>query len=192
MSIIDIIMMAVALAMDCFAISIVSGIITRREMSGVIVRMCILFGAFQAAMPLFGWLCINSFSGYLESVDHWIAFGVLVFLGGKMIKDSVTKGEEQHFNPYKLRTQLILAVATSIDALAVGVSFACLGYKDITQLSTPLAIIGVTSLLLSAIGYTLGVRCGQSIERRLKPELLGGIILTFIGIKILLSHLLGL
>ena len=99
--------------------------------------------------------------------------------------------EEQHFNPRKLRTQLILAVATSIDALAIGISFACTGYNHLSQLTFPLTIIGVVSFLFSIIGYRLGCRFGRAIAHRLKPELVGGIILILIGVKILFSHLLA-
>lgn len=192
MFIADIMLLAIALAMDCFAVSIVSGIIRGTRIDANVFRMCFLFGLFQAAMPFIGWLCINKFSGYLEALDHWIAFAMLLFIGLKMIRDSAKGNEVEHFNPCRLHTQLILAVATSIDALAVGISFACLGYKKIEQLSMPLIVIGTTSLILAMLGYTLGVRYGHSIAQRLKPELLGGIILIFIGIKILLSHLLRL
>jgi putative Mn2+ efflux pump MntP len=152
--------------------------------------MAFFFGLFQAAMPLFGWLGISYFNRYLESVDHWIAFALLAFIGGKMIKESFDTEEEQHFNPFRLRTQLLLAIATSIDALAIGISFACTGYNSLPMLTTPLLIIGFVSFLFSLLGYLLGRRFGAAITRRLKPELFGGIILVGIGVKILLSHLL--
>ena len=100
-------------------------------------------------------------------------------------------GDEDHqtFNPLSQRTQLLLAVATSIDALAVGISMACLGYDRIGQLTVPLLLIGSVSMLLSLVGYWLGVRFGRAIAQRLKPGLLGGLVLLFIGIKVLLSHL---
>ncbi len=192
MGIVYIFMLSIALAMDCFAVSIVSGIIAHHKINVPIARMLVMFGIFQAAMPLIGWAGFNGFSGHLEEIDHWIAFLLLLFLGGKMIKDAVSGEEEQHFNPHKLRTQFLLAIATSIDALAVGVSFACLGYHSISQLILPLVMIGITSLILATIGYCLGVKCGQVIKQKLNPELFGGIILIFIGIKVLLSHLLHL
>ena len=151
--------------------------------------MAFLFGLFQAMMPFIGWLGTSYFSHYLESVDHWIAFGLLAFLGGKMIKDSFGSEEEAHFNPSKLTSQLLFAVATSIDALAVGISFACLGYKSVDQLAVPLAIIGVCSFVMSILGNVLGVVCGKSIVKRLKPELIGGIILLLIGFRILYEHI---
>lgn len=189
MSIFDLLLLSVALAMDCFTVSIVSGVILRRGFSVAILRMAALFGLFQAVMPLIGWLGTAYFSHYLEAVDHWIAFGLLMFVGGKMIKESFDDDEHQSFNPQSLRTQLLLAVATSIDALAIGISMACIGYDRIAQLTVPLAMIGAASLLLSLLGYGLGVRFGRVMARRLKPELLGGLVLVFIAIKVLVSHL---
>ena len=197
MSLIDIILLAVALAMDCLTVSIVSGVIEVKseEMKSEkwwIIRMALLFGLFQAMMPLIGWLGISHFQTYMEAYDHWIAFTMLGFIGGRMVWESFGSDEEQHFNPRKLRTQLLLAIATSIDALAVGISFACTGYTAVGQLTLPLIIIGVVSFLFSLIGYRLGARFGRSIARKLKPELFGGIILIGIGVKILMEHLFGL
>jgi putative Mn2+ efflux pump MntP len=189
MNLLDIWMLAVALAMDCFTVSIVSGVIVRKWLWGMILRMAFLFGLFQAAMPLMGWLATNHFSEQLEVVDHWIAFGLLAFIGGKMVRESFGPEEEKQFNPQNLNTQLLLAVATSIDALAIGISFACTGYRAIEQIVYPLIVIGIVSFLFSLFGYRLGVRFGKSIARKLKPELLGGIILIVIGIKILITHL---
>lgn len=189
MNLLDIWMLAVALAMDCFTVSIVSGVIVRKWLWGMILRMAFLFGLFQAAMPLMGWLATNHFSEQLEAVDHWIAFGLLAFIGGKMVRESFGPEEEKQFNPQSLNTQLLLAVATSIDALAIGISFACTGYRAIEQIVYPLIVIGIVSFLFSLFGYRLGVRFGKSIARKLKPELLGGIILIIIGIKILITHL---
>ena len=128
MNLLDIILLAVALAMDCFTVSIVSGVIDhgdwhndsseakiRGPVPVIYLRMAFLFGFFQAIMPLLGWLGISHFQTYMEAYDHWIAFGLLGFIGGKMIWESFGDEEDQHFNPRKLRTQLLLAVATSID-----------------------------------------------------------------------------
>ena len=189
-SVFDLFLLSVALAMDCFTVSIVSGVILRRGLCAAILRMAVLFGLFQAAMPLIGWLGTAYFSHYLEAVDHWIAFGLLMFVGGKMIKESFDDDDEhQAFNPLALRTQLLLAVATSIDALAIGISMACIGYDHIAQLTLPLVLIGTASLLLSLLGYWLGVCFGRIIARRLRPELLGGLVLVFIAVKVLVSHL---
>ncbi len=192
MNIADIILLSIALAMDCFTVSIASGIIMRRSINCVVMRMCVLFGVFQALMPLLGWLCVNSFSSRIESVAGWIAFTLLLFIALKMIRESVCKAKENSFNPSMLRTQLILAVATSIDAFAVGISLSCVGYTTIETLSLPLLLIGLTSFLLPIMGYTLGVKFGRVVEQRLKPELLGGIILIFIAIKVLIYNLLGI
>jgi putative Mn2+ efflux pump MntP len=207
MSLIDIILLAVALAMDCLTVSIVSGLASKstvrsalplatagtQELKPLTVnfRMALLFGLFQAMMPLIGWLGISHFQTYMEAYDHWIAFGLLAFIGGRMVWESLHPEEEQHFNPRRLRTQLLLAVATSIDALAVGISFACTGYTSVGQLTLPLIIIGAVSFLFSLIGYQVGARFGKSASQRLKPELLGGVILILIGVKILASHLLA-
>ena len=203
MNLLDIILLAIALAMDCFTVSIVSGIIlTQRDGSFVtsvgvtkepslcVIRMAFLFGFFQALMPLLGWLGISHFQSYMEAYDHWIAFGLLGLIGGKMIWESFSPEEEHHFNPCRLRTQLLLAVATSIDALAVGISFACTGYTALSQLTLPLLLIGLVSFLFSIIGYHLGRCFGKTIIRRLNPELIGGTILILIGVKVLMSHLL--
>ena len=176
--------------MDCFTVSLMSGVILRRAVTAAILRMALFFGLFQAAMPLAGWLGTAHFSQYLEAVDHWIAFGLLAFIGGKMIKESFDDDDSQpSFNPLRLRTQLLLAVATSIDALAVGISMACLGYNHISTLTLPLVMIGTASVVLSIAGYWLGVRFGRIVARRIKPELIGGLVLVFIGIKVLLSHI---
>ena len=192
MNSLDIWLLAVALAMDCFTVSIVSGVIVRHWLWGMVLRMALLFGLFQALMPLVGWLATSRFSEHLEAIDHWIAFALLAFIGGKMIKESFAEEQEPSFNPRHLRTQLLLAVATSIDALAVGISFACTGYHQLAQLTVPLWIIGLVSFLFTIFGYGLGARFGKSIAHRLKPELLGGIILVVIGVKILLTHLFGI
>ena len=208
MNLLDIILLAVALAMDCFTVSIVSGVLFNGQWTMdngqlstrsnnypfsifhfPLLRMAFLFGFFQAMMPLLGWLGISHFQAYMEAYDHWIAFGLLGFIGGKMIWESFGDEEDQHFNPRKLRTQLLLAVATSIDALAIGISFACTGFTELSQLTMPLLIIGIVSFLFSIFGYHLGRRFGKAITRRIKPELLGGVILILIGVKILITHL---
>lgn len=198
MNLLDIWLLAVALAMDCFTVSIVSGVILSNRFplfskDGLgVFRLAFLFGAFQALMPLIGWIATSRFSEHLEFIDHWIAFALLAFIGGKMIKESFDEEEKHTFDPQRLRTQMLLAVATSIDALAIGISFACTGYHQLSQLTIPLVIIGIVSFLFSILGYILGARFGKSIARRLKPELLGGIILVVIGVKILMTHLLGI
>ena len=190
MNLTDIILLAIALAMDCFTVSIVSGLTGGQSTRDAwILRMAFLFGFFQAFMPLLGWLGIIHFESYMAAYDHWIAFGLLAFVGGKMVWESFGDDEEQHFNPRLLSTQLLLAVATSIDALAVGISFACTGYTNLSSLTIPLFIIGIVSFLFSIMGYHLGRHFGRAITKRMKPELMGGLILIAIGLKILLSSM---
>ena len=191
MSLWEVILIAVALAMDCFTVSVVSGVITRQNRWGKVLRMAFLFGFFQALMPFIGWLAIHYFQSSVEAFDHWIAFGLLAFIGIKMVRDAFAPEDEPHMDPTQLRTQLLLALATSIDALAVGISLSCTGYETMGQLWLPLAVIGLVSFIFSVAGHTLGVRFGEVVARRWKPELVGGIILIAIGLKILLEHLLG-
>lgn len=189
MSLLDILMLSVALAMDCFTVSIASGVIIGKREWGTILRLAFLFGFFQAMMPFVGWLATSYFAKYIEAYDHWVAFGLLLILGGKMIIESF-KPEEQHFfNPRKLRTQLILSVATSIDALAVGISLAVMGYSSMALLWEPLLWIGIGSFVFGVLGHLLGLQFGGLIRRALRPELFGGVILIVIGVKILISHL---
>jgi len=189
MSLFDVIVLAIALAMDCFTISVVSGVILKRIEWRTVIRMSFLFGLFQAGMPFIGWFFAEFFSHYIESYDHWVAFLLLLFLGCKMIHDSFEKDETKHFNPRKLKTQIELAIATSIDALAVGISFACMQYNSIYDMALPLFIIGIVSFIFAVAGNILGVKFGNTITRRLKPEIFGGIILILIGLKILITHL---
>ena len=182
-------LIALALAMDCFAVSVVCGVIVRKWETGLVLRLAFFFGLFQAMMPLIGWALTTNFSQYLEAVDHWIAFAMLAFIGGKMIVDSFKAEEEAHMNPRGLKTQLALAIATSIDALAVGISYACTGYNTISSMALPLGAIGLVSFLMSLLGFGLGVRFGEVVNKKMRPELLGGIILLCIGVRILIEHL---
>lgn len=191
MSSFDLIFLSIALAMDCFTVSIVCGVIAGRPIWSFVWRLSILFGLFQALMPWLGWLGTTYFASYIQAYDHWIAFGLLAYLGISMIRDSRRPEEEQTFNPFTWRKQIQLAIATSIDALAVGISFACTGFTDFASLLRPLVFIGVGSLLFGILGQGLGIRYGRVITRRLQPELFGGIILLLIGLKVLITHLLG-
>ena len=152
--------------------------------------MAFAFGLFQAIMPFIGWMFAKSFSHLIESVDHWIAFAILAFLGGRMILESF-KEEEccKLFNPANPKVVLTMAIATSIDALAIGISFAFLGVQDYTEILPPISIIGFVSFVMSLIGLIFGIQCGCGIARKLKAELWGGIILVIIGLKILIEHL---
>ena len=183
------ILIALALAMDCFAVSVVCGVLIRKWDSRLALRLAFYFGLFQALMPLIGWALTTNFSHYLEAIDHWIAFGMLGFIGGKMIIDSFKAEDESHLDPRDAKTQLALAVATSIDALAVGITYACTGYNSLGSISLPLGIIGLVSFLMSLLGFKLGVRFGEVVIKKIRPELLGGIILIGIGVRILIEHL---
>ena len=188
---IEIWLMALALAMDCFAVSIASGIIFKHIVLRPMITMALAFGLFQALNPLIGWWGTEHFSSVIECVDHWIAFAILALLGGKMILESFKEEEQRRFNPHRYKVIFTLAIATSIDALAVGISFSCMGYKDIMTLAYPLSIIGIISFIMSIAGLAIGLRFGKGIAKRLKAELLGGIILVGIGVKVLLEHTLG-
>ena len=188
MSVVDIIFMAIALAMDCFAVSITCGIIEKRIVLKRVLVTAFMFGLFQAVMPLLGWLGINSFSASFQAYDHWIAFGLLGILGIKMIADGFKPDEEdKNIDPSKPITILTMSIATSIDAFAVGLSFACMGMNTIASVLPAIIVIGVVSFLFSLGGYWLGICAGKKIN--FPVEIVGGVILLFIGSKILIEHL---
>jgi len=180
---------ALALAMDCFAVSVVCAVILRRREAGIMLRLAFLFGFFQALMPLIGWALTSRFSAQVEAYDHWIAFSMLALIGGKMIRDSFKEEDESSLKPEGWATGLLLAVATSIDALAVGISYACTGYTTLQSLMVPLVTIGLVSFFMSIAGHLLGARFGEVVNEKVHPELLGGLILIFIGLRILAEHL---
>ena len=182
-------LIALALAMDCFAVSVAAGVIVRRPEKATFLRLAFLFGLFQGLMPLIGWALTTRFSSYLQAVDHWVAFGMLALIGVRMILDAFKEEEQKSLNPREIRTQLALAVATSIDALAVGISYACTGYDSLRSILLPVGVIGLVSFLMSVAGFLLGVRFGDTVTKKVRPELLGGLILIAIGIKILFEHL---
>ena len=185
----DTVLIAFALAMDCFAVSVVCGVILRRFELPTALSTAFFFGFFQALMPVVGWALTESFESYIQSWDHWLAFGMLAFIGIRMIADSFREDDNKSLNPRHLKTQLMLAVATSIDALAVGISYACTGYSTFGALALPISVIGAVSFVMSLAGFGIGVRFGDVVVKKMRPELLGGIILIGIGIKILAEHL---
>lgn len=181
-------MIAVSLAMDCLAVSITSGIILKKIKWKTMLTMALSFGIFQAAMPFIGWLAASRFSHFIENIDHWIAFVILLFLGGKMILESFKDEDcKQEYNPSSLKVIFALSIATSIDALAVGITFAFLGMKSIDAILSPILIIGFVSFIMSLAGLLFGIFFGCRHNWRM--ELWGGIILIIIGIKILVEHL---
>ena len=187
MSFFEVLMIGVGLSMDAFAASVCKGLSMRRASAENILLIGVFFGGFQALMPLIGYFLGKQFEDYIVSVDHWIAFALLAFIGGKMIADVVRDGGEEESavkeDRFRLREILMLALATSIDALAVGISFAFLKVEIISAVAT----IGVTTLLLSALGVVIGHRFGARYKN--KATLAGGVILILIGTKILLEHL---
>ncbi len=173
---------AVGLSMDAFAVAICKGLSVRKVTfkHGLIVGL--YFGGFQAGMPLLGYFLGSSFAKYIESFDHWIAFFLLGIIGFNMIRESREKEEELN-DSFGFKAMLPMAVATSIDALAVGVSFAIMK----VQIGWAVTFIGITTFVLSAIGVKIGNRFGAKYKS--KAELFGGIVLIVMGLKILLEHL---
>lgn len=180
--------LAFSLAMDCFTVAVATGIMQQRVRVATWLTMSVLFGLFQGVMPLFGWLGTSYFYNLIGQFDHWIAFGLLSFVGGQMIFEGMKGGDNQHhFDPTRLSVMLALAVATSIDALAVGISFTCVGMTTWEQVSAPVVIIGLVSLVMSLVGYGIGVVFGRRFRFPVEP--IGGLILLAIGCRILYEHL---
>ena len=182
MGIWEIFLLAVGLSMDAFAVSVCKGLSVQRlkPRHGAICGA--YFGGFQALMPLIGWLLGRQFESLIKNIDHWIAFVLLVLIGANMVRESFGKDEEVN-DSFSFKTMLPLAVATSIDALAVGVTFA---FLDV-NIWIAIALIGVTTFTLSAVGVKIGNVFGAKYKS--KAELAGGIILIALGIKILIEHL---
>ena len=183
MGLVELFLIGVGLSMDAFAVSVCKGLAMpemRRKQGAVIA---LFFGGFQALMPLMGWALGKQFERYITSVDHWIAFLLLGWIGGKMIWDSFHGAEESCRAGFSLKELLVLAVATSIDALAVGITFAFLQVSILPAA----ALIGCTTFVLSLAGVWTGRRFGSRLKDR--ATLAGGIILCLIGLKILLEHL---
>ena len=180
----ELFVIAVGLSMDAFAVSVCKGLSVRK----LSLKHCLLaglyFGGFQAAMPLAGYLLGIRFQQMITSVDHWIAFVLLCLIGGNMVRESRSTGEGDRLDDsFDVKTMLLLAVATSIDALAVGVTFAFLNVRIVPAVS----FIGVVTFCLSAAGIKAGNLFGNKYES--KAELAGGLILIVMGTKILLDHL---
>lgn len=181
----EIVIIALGLAMDSLAVSIAAGVILEKFRVRQAARIAFFMGFFQAFMPLVGWMLGISFRNYIKEYDHWVAFIILSFLGGKMVLEGIRSNQEDDhsFDPTRLLTLFSLAIATSIDALAIGVSFAFLNI----EIALPLVIIGMVTFVLSLFGVLFGCRLGCKVD--LKIELIGGIILISIGTKILIEHL---
>ena len=178
----ELFIIAVGLSMDAFAISICKGLSAGRVTLRHALTCGLWFGGFQALMPLLGWLLGTRFQGLITSVDHWIAFVLLCLIGGNMVRESRSREEEPVDPDFTVRAMLPMAVATSIDALAVGVTFAF--HK--VEIAPAVSLIGVTTLVLAAAGVKIGSVFGDRFEK--KAELAGGAILILMGVKILLEH----
>ncbi len=185
MSLFELFLIAVGLSMDAFAVAICKGLAMQRVNRRDALLLAAFFGGFQALMPLTGYLLGSQFAGYIERWDHWIAFVLLAFIGGNMIKESreQTEEEQESCGNVTYRELFTLAVATSIDALAVGVSFAFLGVR----IGHAVTLIGCTTFALTLVGVWVGNLFGSRYKSR--AELTGGVILILIGLKILLEHL---
>ena len=183
MSFFDLFLIALALSMDAFAVAICKGLSVKKVGAKHILTVGIYFGGFQALMPLIGFLLGFKFERFIVSIDHWIAFVLLAVIGGGMIREAIAGEEDEANDSFSFKTMLPLALATSIDALAVGISFAFLGV-DIVAAAV---LIGVTTFVLSGAGIVVGNVFGA--EYKSKAELAGGIVLILIGLKILLEHL---
>jgi putative Mn2+ efflux pump MntP len=181
---ITIILVALGLSMDAFAVSITSGLTIRPLRINHALRIPLFFGSFQAAMPAIGWLAGLSLRDFISDIDHWIAFGLLSFIGIKMIYGAMRMEEgEKGIDPLNPSVLLMLSIATSIDALAVGLSFAFLK----VSIATPVIVIGIVTFLLSFLGIFIGNSLGHFFEKKI--EILGGLTLIGIGTKILVEHL---
>ena len=183
MTLTELVIIAIGLSMDAFAVSIGKGLSLRSVRLRHYLLAGLWFGGFQALMPLVGYACGVSFAEAVASIDHWIAFVLLAIIGGKMVWDALSGEEESSDADFSLRTMFLLAVATSIDALAVGVSFAFL-HVDLTR---SVITIGLTTALFSAAGVQIGHLFGN--RWRSHAELLGGVVLISMGLKILVEHL---
>lgn len=187
---------AISLSMDAFAVAICKGIALGKAKTIDALKVGAYFGLFQGIMPLIGYFLANSFSEYIEAIDHWIAFGLLSYIGAKMIYESLSDDEEECCcEALSFKNMIAMAVATSIDALAVGIAFSCDGMELYTNgivlgIFTSCFVICITTFLLSFVGVKLGRILENNLKKR--AEIAGGVVLIVLGIKILLEHLFGI
>ena len=183
MGIVELLLISVGLAMDAFAVSVGKGMTLKRVQPRHALSAGVWFGGFQGLMPLIGYYVGRSFAEYVVSVDHWIAFGLLVLIGLNMIRETIWGDDEEQDSDFGVRTMLIMAIATSIDALAVGVSMA---FLDV-NIWFSAAVICIVTLIISAAGVYLGTVFGARLGS--KAGIVGGLILIAIGVKILVEHM---
>ncbi|MCK9181533.1 MAG: manganese efflux pump MntP family protein [Fibrobacteraceae bacterium] len=187
MDILSILLISFVLAMDCFAVSVSTGLCHRNLSQAEIIKMGLFFGGFQTGMTLAGYVCGNFLAEKIGSVDHWIAFALLLLLGIKMIVEGISGGEDENFcKKLSIKMLVVLAVATSLDALAVGVMFGLVG----STIAIASILIGAVSLLMTEIGANIGKKAGHKISAKW-AEIAGGAVLIGIGVKILYQHLTG-
>lgn len=179
----EIVLLSFALAMDAFAVSICKGLTLKKMQWSKALLAGLYFGVFQAVMPLIGYFIGSSFVSYIEAIDHWIAFGILVLIGINMIRESFSKEEVD--GDFSFKAMIVLAVATSIDALTVGISFSMTGPS--VSIWWCVLMIGGITFLISALGVLIGNVFGNRFRQ--PAEIAGGVILILIGVKILLNHL---
>lgn len=184
MGLLELFLIAVGLSMDAFAVSICKGLSTQKLKIKHYLIIGAWFGGFQALMPTIGYFLGSTFEKYITSYDHWVAFVLLGFIGGNMIREGLSKEEEKANDSFAVKTMAVLAVATSIDALAVGITFALLPDVNIVA---AVSFIGAITFIISALGLKVGNIFGMKYKS--KAEIVGGVILILIGVKILLEHL---
>lgn len=184
MGIVELLLVAIGLSMDAFAVSICKGLSVQKLKQSQFWLVGLWFGGFQALMPAIGYLLGDAFEQYICNFDHWVAFALLCLIGGKMIKEGLSKDCDAADSSFAWRSMAVLAIATSIDALAVGITFALLPDVNIILAIT---LIGAITFMLSAVGLKAGNVFGAKYKS--KAEIIGGIILVLIGTKILLEHL---
>jgi manganese efflux pump family protein len=185
MSFFEVLLMAVGLAMDCFAVSLGIGTTGYANSPRSLFRLSYHFGLFQALMPVLGWVIGTQISSLVSSFDHWIAFALLAFVGVRMIRSGLdAEGESHTKDPSRGGTLVMLSVATSIDAFAIGLTLAMLQ----VNIFYPSLVIGVVTGILSLIGLLVGNRLGLAFGKRM--EVIGGVLLILIGLRVLLSHML--
>ena len=180
----ELLLLGVGLSMDAFAVSVCKGLAMKKATLKAELTCGVWFGGFQALMPLIGSYLGTLFAEAIQAFDHWVAFGLLALIGGNMLKEAFGAEEECPCADLSVRTMFLMAVATSIDALAVGISLAMVGDVNIWA---AVSLIGVTTFALSAVGVAVGNVFGSRYEK--KAEMAGGIILILLGVKILLEHL---
>ncbi len=187
MGLLELLLIAVGLSMDAFAVSVCKGLCMKRLNVRQALVIALFFGGFQGLMPLIGWALGTQFERFITPVDHWIAFGLLALIGGKMLWDALHEDDEALACPadgkLDMRELVMLAIATSIDALAVGITFAFLR----VDIAISVGLIGLTTFVLSLIGVAVGHRFGARYEK--PATIVGGVVLILIGLKILLEHL---